>query len=218
MSTSSFSAPSATASAAAAVSALTLCTWPSTSGATLETTGIRPASIRSCDRLGADLGDLADQAEVDLLAVDDGVGRLGGEQAGVLAGEPDREVAVLVDQADQLALHLADQHHPDDVHRLGRGHPQAAPELRLDAEPVEHRGDLRAAAVHDDRLEAGEAQERDVLGEGLLQGRRRSSRCRRTSPRRSCRGTSSATAARRRGWRPSRGRVRVGLSGVDRRS
>ena len=47
MSTSSFSAPSATASAAAAVSALTLWTWPSTSGATLETTGIRPASMRS---------------------------------------------------------------------------------------------------------------------------------------------------------------------------
>ena len=77
--------------------------------------------------------------------------RLGGEQAGVLAGEADRERAVLVDQADQLALHLADEHHPDDVHRLGRGDPQAAPELRLDAEPVEHRGDLRAAAVHDDR-------------------------------------------------------------------
>ena len=77
---------------------------------------------------------------------------------------------MLVDQPDELALHLADEHHPDDVHRLGRGHPQAAAELRLDAEPVEHRGDLRAAAVHDDRLEAGEAQERDVLGEGGLEG------------------------------------------------
>ena len=43
------------------------------------------------DRLGADLADLADQAEVDLLAVDDGVGLLGGEQPGVLAGEADRE-------------------------------------------------------------------------------------------------------------------------------
>ena len=95
---------------------------------------------------------------------------LGGEQAGVLAGEPDGERAVLVDQADQLALHLADEHHPDDVHRLGRGDPQAAAELRLDAEPVEHRGDLRAAAVHDDRAEAGEPEEGDVLGEGPLEG------------------------------------------------
>ena len=126
-----------------------------------------PAGLDQVEhRLGAHLGDLADQAEVDLLAVDDGVGALGGEQAGVLAGEADGQRAVLVDQADQLALDLADEHHPDDVHRLGRGDPQPAAELRLDAEPVEHAGDLRAAAVHDDRLEAGEAQERDVLGEG----------------------------------------------------
>ncbi len=39
-----------------------------------------------------------------------------------------------------------------------------------DAEAVEHRGDLGAAAVHDDRLEAGEPQEGDVLGEGALEG------------------------------------------------
>ncbi len=39
-----------------------------------------------------------------------------------------------------------------------------------DPEPVEHGGDLRTAAVHDDGLEAGEAQERDVLGEGALEG------------------------------------------------
>ena len=82
------------------------------------------------DRLGSHLRDLADQPEVDLLAVDDGVGGRGGEQAGVLAGEADGERAVLVDQADQLALHLADEHHADDVHRLGRGHAQAAAELR----------------------------------------------------------------------------------------
>jgi hypothetical protein len=55
-------------------------------------------------------------------------------------------------------------------HRLRGGHAEAAPELGLDAQPVEHRGDLGAAAVDDDRLEAGEPQERDVLGEGLLQG------------------------------------------------
>ena len=32
------------------------------------------------------------------------------------------------------------------------------------------RGDLRAAAVDDDRLEAGEPEEGDVLGEGDLEG------------------------------------------------
>ncbi len=121
------------------------------------------------DRLRPHLGDLADQAEVDLLAVDDGAGLLGGEQARVLAGQADGERAVLVDQPDQLALDLADQHHPHDVHRLGRGDSQAAAELRLDAEPVEHLRDLRAAAVDDDRAEAGEAQEGDVLGERALE-------------------------------------------------
>ena len=130
-----------------------------------------PAGLDEVEhRLGPHLGDLADEAQVDLLAVDDGVGRLGGEQAGVLPRQPDGERAVLVDQADELALHLADEHHPDDVHRLGRGDPQAAAELGLDAELVEHPRDLRAAAVDDDGLEAGEAQERDVLGEGDLEG------------------------------------------------
>jgi hypothetical protein len=77
---------------------------------------------------------------------------------------------VLVDQPDELALHLADEHHAYDVHRRRRRDAQAAAELRLDAEPVEHRGDLRAATVHDHGLEAREPQEGDVLGEGSLEG------------------------------------------------
>ena len=38
-----------------------------------------------------------------------------------------------------------------------------------DAEPAEHRGDLRAAAVHDDRPQAGVPQEHHVLGERRAQ-------------------------------------------------
>ena len=170
MSTSSFSAPSATASAAAAVSALTLCTMPSASGATLETTGIRPASIRSSTDSGrtwatSPTRPRSTSSPSTMVLVGSAVNRPASSPE-----QPDGERAVLVDQADQLALHLPDEHHPDDVHRLGGGDPQAAAELRLDAELVEHRGDLRAAAVHDDRLEAGEPQERDVLGERLLEG------------------------------------------------
>ena len=169
VSTSSFSASSATARAAAAESALTLCTVPCDVGRDARDDR-DPAGLDDVEhRLGPDVDDLAHEPEVDLLAVDDGVGLLGGEQPGVLAGQADRERAVLVDQPDQLALHLADEHHPDDVHRLGRGDPQPAAELRLDAELVEHPGDLRPAAVHDDGLEAGEPQERDVLGEGPLE-------------------------------------------------
>ena len=61
------------------------------------------------------------------------------------------------------------EHHPDHVHHLGRGDPQAAAELALQAEPVEHRGDLRAAAVDDDGTQPGIPQERHVLGEGGLE-------------------------------------------------
>ncbi len=45
-----------------------------------------------------DVDDVADLADVDRFAVDDGGTALGGEQAGVLAGQPDRERAVVVDQ------------------------------------------------------------------------------------------------------------------------
>ena len=121
-------------------------------------------------RGGVDPHDVADEAEVDLLAVDDSAALARLEQVGVLAGQPDRERAVLVDQADELALHLAGEHHAHDLHDLGRGHPQAALELTRQAHPLEHRPDLRAAAVDDDRMQAGIPEEGDVLGEGGLEG------------------------------------------------
>ena len=120
--------------------------------------------------LRAHVGDLADEADVGLDAVDHRTGGRRGEQTGVLAGEADREGAVPVEQADELTSDLAREDHAHDVDGLRRGDPQATAELGLDAEPVEHGADLRSAAVDDDRLEAGEAQEHDVLRERLLQG------------------------------------------------
>ena len=76
---------------------------------------------------------------------------------------------MVVDEAHELARHLAGEHHAHHVHRLGRRDPQAALELGLDAQPAQHVGDLRAAAVHHDGLEAQQAQVHDVLGEGALQ-------------------------------------------------
>jgi hypothetical protein len=122
------------------------------------------------DRLRPDVGDLPDQAEVDLLAVHDGGGPLGREEPGVLPGQPHGERPVAVDEPHQLPLHLPDEDHADDIHRLLGGDPQAAAELRGDAEPVEHGRDLRPATVHDDRLEAGVPQEHDVLRERRLEG------------------------------------------------
>ena len=70
----SFAAPSATARAAAAESAFTLsdCPGTSTSGAIDETTGMRPASSCASTAAGSTVDDVADEPEVDLLAVDDG--------------------------------------------------------------------------------------------------------------------------------------------------
>ena len=73
-----------------------------------------------------------------LLAVDDVAAATRAEQPGVLAGQPDGDRAVLVEQPDELAADLPGEHHPHDVHDLGGGDPQAALELALEAEPVEH--------------------------------------------------------------------------------
>ena len=131
---------------------------------------MRPASRMSCTAPRVHGLDVADEPEVDLLAVDDGAATAGAEQAGVLAGQAHGDRAVLVEQTDELATHLAGEHHPHDVHDLGGGDPQAAPELALEAQPVEHRRDLRAAAVDDDRPQPGIPEEDDVLGEGGLEG------------------------------------------------
>src|SRR3954451_20648215 len=85
-------------------------------------------------RVRVDLGDLADEPDVDLLTVHSGLFALGGEQPGVFAGDADRVRPVCVDQPDELAADLAGEHHPDDVHRLRGGDAQAALELALDAE------------------------------------------------------------------------------------
>ena len=68
-----------------------------------------------------------------------------------------------------ITADLADEHHPDDVDRFLRGHPETAAELAADAEPVEHRGDLGPATVDHDGLEPRGAEEDDVLGESPLE-------------------------------------------------
>ena len=109
--------------------------------------------------------DVADVAEL-------GVAGGGGDETGVLTREADRDRSVDVDDADDVAVHLADEHHPGDVERLGVGHPQAAPEFGHLAETGHQRADLRASTVHDDRQDADRLEQDDVLGE-LLEWPRR---------------------------------------------
>ena len=64
------------------------------------------------------------------LAVDDR--QCAGRRSAAWPSSPDRpdgERTVRVDQPDDVALHLAGEHHPDHVHRLRGGDPQAAGEL-----------------------------------------------------------------------------------------
>ena len=85
-------------------------------------------------------------------------------------GEPDRLAAVLVDQADDFLVELA-QHHFDDVHHALVGDAHALAELALDAHLLQEVADLRAAAVHDDGIHADELQHHDVARESRLEVR-----------------------------------------------
>ena len=64
-------------------------------------------------------------------------------------------------------LTLPDEHHADDVDGLGVRDPLAVDELGLLPEPAHEVGDLRTAAVHDDRLHADQAHEDDIGGKEL---------------------------------------------------
>ena len=82
------------------------------------------------------------------------------------------------------------------------GHAHALPEFALDAHLLQQVADLRAAAVHDHRVHPDELQHHDVAREAGLERAARSSRCRRTSRRSSCRGSAGCRAAPRRGSAP----------------
>ena len=124
----------------------------------------------------------------------------------VLAGEPDGAAAGLVDEADELLVDRAGQHHLDDLDGLLVGDAQAAGELRLDAEPLEHVADLRAAAMHHHRIDGGLLHQHDVAREARGRSPRRPWRGRRISPRRSRRRSAACAAALRTGC----GRCRAG--------
>src|SRR3546814_4452376 len=103
------------------------------------------------DRARVDGFDVADAAEVVLDAVDDDTPPTPAEQSGVLTAQSGRQGAVRVDLGDELRIDLTGEHHAHDADRLGRGDPVAALELARDGETVEHRGYLRAPAVHTPR-------------------------------------------------------------------
>ena len=90
-------------------------------------------------------------------------------QPAVLAGESDRLAAGPIDVGDDFLVHKTGQHHFDDIHGFAVGHPHAGNEFGLFADLLQHRTDLRAAAVDDDRIDADLLEQRDVGGETRLE-------------------------------------------------
>ncbi len=91
------------------------------------------------------------------------------EQRAVLAGEPDRRLAVAVEPLHDVGVELAEQDHLRHLDRLRVGDAQALVEAHLHAEPVHVLADLGAAAVDDDRVQPDVLEQDDVGGEGLAQ-------------------------------------------------
>jgi hypothetical protein len=84
-----------------------------------------------------------------------GPGRGGdAEQQPVVAAQPDRRLAVAAEPQHDVLVDLADQHHLRDLDGVGVGDAEAADELDRHVEPLHVGGDVRPAAVDDDRVEA----------------------------------------------------------------
>ena len=88
-----------------------------------------------------------------------------GDHVAILTAEANRAPALGVDRADDLFIDRSGEHHFDDFHRRLVGDPEAAGKVGLDAQLLQHHADLRTAAVHDDRVDAGLLEEHHVFGE-----------------------------------------------------
>ena len=89
------------------------------------------------------------------------------DQVAVLARQADRLAAGRLDRGHDLLVDAAGEHHLDDLDRGRVGDPQALDELALDLEAVEHRLDLRPAAVDHDRVDADLLEQHHVAREVL---------------------------------------------------
>jgi hypothetical protein len=135
----------------AAVSALRLSEAPSLVDADGRDDGDEARAHQLDDDVGGDVPHLADTADVDRLARPrrDGRELVGEDEAVVLARQAHRAAAVAADERHDVLVDGAREHHLDDAHGGVVGHPQAVDEARRDVGLLEHRANLRPAAVHD---------------------------------------------------------------------
>jgi hypothetical protein len=129
-------------------------------------------AVEHLDDCRVNASDLAHLADVEQLG---GLFRarhqhfLGVDKVAVLAGQPHRLAAVLVDEGDDVLVDQAAEHHFHHVERFLVGHPHALDEVGLLADLFQQAGDLRTAAVHNHRVHPHQLQEHHVLGERLHQ-------------------------------------------------
>jgi hypothetical protein len=76
---------------------------------------------------------------------------------------------VAVDPQHDVRVDLAEQHHAGNLHRLLVRDPQAFDEAHLHAELLHVRGDVRAAAVDDHRVQSHVLEQHHVGGEGFAE-------------------------------------------------
>ena len=70
-----------------------------------------------------------------------------------------------VDQSDKFTGNLARQNHTHHIHGLRRGDPQTSLEFRLNAQSLKHVRDLRASAMHHNRMQADLSQKNHIFSE-----------------------------------------------------
>ena len=129
------------------------------------------------DDRGVDAFGFADKAEVDDL-FDGAAGIAGGAlhlhgayQTGVLARNAGSAATGALDPGDEFLVDRTGQHHFGHLRGGGIGDAQAIDEAAFDAQPLQHRADLRAAAMDDDGQDTDRLQQHDVFGKILRQCR-----------------------------------------------
>ena len=78
---------------------------------------------------------------------------------------PTARAPALLISAGNVFVDGAGEHHFHDLDHGGVGHPQPVDEGRLDRQPLQHRVDLRPAAMHHDGIDADLFQQGDVAAE-----------------------------------------------------
>jgi hypothetical protein len=129
------------------------------------------AVLQDIQHFPVDLLDAAHLTHVQHLAVDGAFLQqlLRLNEIAVLACNADGLALILVEQADDLLVHQAAQHHLHNIHGLAVCDTDAVNELRLDVQLGQQRTNLRTAAVHYHGVHAHQLHEHDVARKAVLE-------------------------------------------------